>query len=312
MENWALGDSTVVNEPLFERAFRFDKDIFLRQTILHKSFASFYVLRDYYALLVLFPLAVALWLSFRNRWLYHWEFWLAQVAFGALLLALTAAMKLPLRIASPLLSIWTVGSVIYVARRGEWPLRLAGAWRWALYGIMMLFGYKLWHDSREYRRIREENEAYLSRVYTFAKHRTLVVAGVEWAYVYLSPFTTYELSDSPVVTLMSWLTLEPSLTELREKLTGTRDFNESLNRLAAKPNVVWVLRDAFAGYLRTYSVRHRPQSTTVLEPVLRSRLSANPELAEVYTMHLQPRPAIPTSEYKPGAVPPNHLSNVPK
>jgi hypothetical protein len=313
VENWALGDSTVVNEPLFERAFRFDKQVFLRQTILHKLFASFYVLRDYYPLLVLFPLVVALWLSFRNRWLYHWEFWLAQIAFTFLLLVISIAMKLPLRIASPMLSIWTVGSIIYVAQRGTWPLRLTGAGRWMLYGLAMFFGYTLWHDSREYRRVRDESEAYLSKVHKFAKHRTMVVAGVEWAYVYLSPFTTYELSDSPVVTLMGWLTLDPSLTELREKLTGTRDFDESLNQLATKPNVVWLLRDDFATYLHTYSLRHRPLSATVLEPVAQGRLATNLEFAQIYTMRLQPRSAVSIiGEYKPAATPASQLPNVPK
>lgn len=289
VQHWSLGDSTVVNEQLFQRVFHFDQDIFVRQTILHKAFASFYVLRDYYALLVLFPMAVGLWLSWNKKWLQNWEFWLAQIAFTALLLVLTIAMKLPLRVASPLLSVWTAGIVIYIAQRSLGPLRLPAVWRWALYAILPLFSYKLWRDSREYKLSQAQNEAYLKQIYALAQHKTLVSAGVEWAYEMLSPFTTYELSDKPVVTLMSWLTLEPSLVELRNQLTGTRDFEESLKRLAVKPGVIWIIRDEYAAYLRRYTHMHRPQSSVVLEPTLQRVIAANPEFARVYTVRLRPR-----------------------
>lgn len=292
VQTWSLGDSTVVNEALFNRVFYFDRDVFVRQKILQKSFASFYALRDYYALLVLFPMAVGLWLSWRRKWLHHWEFWLAQVAFTALLLALTIAMKLPLRVASPLLSVWTAGIIIYVAQSSPGPLRLPAGWRWALYALVPLFSYKLWHDSRAYKFSQERNEAYLKQIYALAQHKTLMSAGVEWAYEMLSPFTTYQLSDKPVVTMMGWLTLEPSLVELREQLTGTRDFEESLHLLSTRPDAIWIMRDDYAAYLRKYTRAHRSQSAVVLEPTLQKIIATNPEFARLYTVRLRPRPAL--------------------
>ena len=291
VQSWSLGDSTVVNEELFKRVFYFHQPTFIRETILHKSFASFYALRDYYALLVLFPMVIGIWLSWKRRWLQHWEFWLAQVAFTALLLVLTVAMKLPLRVAGPLLSVWTVGIVIYIARQTSGPLRLATGWRWAIYVLLPLMSFKLWYDSRQYHRSQVLNEAYLQQVHAVAQGKVIVSGGTEWAYEMLSPFKTYELSDKPVVTLMSWMTLEPSLAELREKLTGTRDFEESLNRLAGRPDVLWLLRDDCANYLRTYTQKHRPQSATTLEFAPQQTLATNPDYAKVYSVQLRPRQA---------------------
>ncbi|WP_375435795.1 hypothetical protein [uncultured Hymenobacter sp.] len=289
VDNWALGDSTIVNERFFKRNAYFDSPSFLRQTLVRKAFTFYYLLRNHYLGLILFPIVVGLWLSLRDTWRRHWEFWVAQVLFAAFLLLLATALKLPLRIASPLFSVWTVSTVIYIARHSIWMLHLTTVWRLAFCGALFFYSFAIWHESRMYHRLQEQNEAYMSQVYKLAKQHTLVVGGVEWAYIYLSPFTTYELSDSPVVTLMGWLTLEPSLVELRQHLTGTRDFRESLNRLAATPNTIWMMRDSFASYLQLYMQRHNSNPATTLRFVSQQSLSSNSEFAKVYEARVSTR-----------------------
>ncbi|MDF7811238.1 hypothetical protein [Hymenobacter sp. YC55] len=210
------------------------------------------------------------------------EYWLAQLAFFIMLTFIALWMKLPLRLAVPLFSIWAVGILIYLVRCNPSIPSLTLSWQWALCIIVVVYTTKLWRQGRAYHHHQVENEAYISQVYAVAKHRTLVVGGVEQAYQYLSPFATYELSDSPVLTLMGWLTLEPSLASLRQHMTGTRDFEDSLLRLAAKPNTLWIMHESFASYLQLYTKRHRPASTAALSLVEKQRLSSNPKFAKVY------------------------------
>ncbi|UOQ64415.1 hypothetical protein [Hymenobacter volaticus] len=291
VDNWALGDSTLVNERLFKHSLQFDQAVFLHHTLPRKARASYYMLREYYQWLILFPVLLGVWLLLQNPWREHGEFWAAQVAFTALLLFLIAFLKLPQRLASPLFSIWTVNSLLYVMQRSPGLLRFSRAWQWILCLAFLLTSVKVWRQSRMYHQRQTQNEAYMSQVYAVAKHHILVAGGVEWAYIYLSPFKTYELSDSPVVTLMGWLALEPSLPPLRKHLTGTRDFEESLNRLATNPSAIWIMQDAFALYLRVYAQRHRLSSTSKLYPVYQRSLSPNREFASLYRVQLRTRRA---------------------
>ncbi|MDF7811237.1 hypothetical protein [Hymenobacter sp. YC55] len=45
--NWAFGDSTVVNEQLYEQSFRFDKDLFPKQRLPRKAMSTYYMVREH-------------------------------------------------------------------------------------------------------------------------------------------------------------------------------------------------------------------------------------------------------------------------
>ncbi|MBO0358906.1 hypothetical protein J0X19_13190 [Hymenobacter sp. BT186] len=282
VDNWAFGDSTVVNEKLFNEKFYFDKYLFLRQTAPDKVISSYRLLRRYCLHLVLFPVIVSI-LVFTRIDAKAKEFLLTQVGFALLLLSLSAVFKLPLRLASPLCSLWVLCVLLYIVNYSPWLFKLKSVWQWGLCIAVLSYAPVVWQQSREYRQKRLENEAYLRQVYLVAKHRTLVSGGIERAYQYLSPFSTYELSDLPVLTLMGWLTLEPSLSDLRQHMTGTRDFENSILRLANKPNTLWIMHEPFASFIESYTQMHRPTAKNALSLELKRSLSTNPQFAKVYS-----------------------------
>lgn len=282
IQNRAFADSTVLTERLFTHSIAFDWAPFLHQTLRHKVYSSYSMFRVNYLWLILFLFVIGVGALIGSRGRQRGEFLAAHMAFAILLLCLTVGLKLPTRLASPLLSIWILCTLLYVSSYCSHMLRPTALGWVLLGGILIGHSRKLWIPSKLFRHHQAENEEYMRQVYSVARNRTLVVGGVEWAYQYLSPFKTYELSDSPALTLMGWLALEPSVGDLRQQMSGTRDFEQSLITLAADPKTLWLLQPYYVSYLNHYAQHHRRQSVRVLSLKYEKSLHPNAEFAQMY------------------------------
>ncbi|WP_218779751.1 hypothetical protein [Hymenobacter crusticola] len=262
VSHWVLGDSLVVNEALFQRAMHLDVRYFLRHEAPGKLQTLVGLLvRDYFP--VLLGQVALCWLVWRrNKQLL---FWLVQLAYGALLLGLGVVLKLPPRLGLPLMDLWWLSNLAYVlaAPQIKRPIHFLRVVAVGTVAVLVLYGYKTVHRVQVLRQEQAAHETYLTQVRRSAANQLIVTANLEAAYKSLSPFKTYSVSQQPVLSLAGWPTLDPSSGALRQQLTGTRDFAVSLQRLAQRPHVVWLLTPEMARFLGSYlTVRTAPRQLT--------------------------------------------------
>ncbi|MCI1187397.1 hypothetical protein MON38_08190 [Hymenobacter sp. DH14] len=111
ISRWLLGDSTVVNEAMVQRAYHFDATDFLTREVPAKLRQRLPLLaRDYFPMLL--ALAASAVAMARRRGRAGW-FWLVQMAFGGGLLLLAGLLKLPPRLALPLLDCWLLTNLVF-------------------------------------------------------------------------------------------------------------------------------------------------------------------------------------------------------
>jgi hypothetical protein len=271
---WLLGDSTVLNEGLYQRAYRFEAARFLGQTVAAKLQLRLGLLvRDYFPLLLALA-ATAFAVGRRRLHQGHrgW-FWLVQAGFGGGLLVLAGLLKLPPRLALPLLDFWLLTNLVYwlkavgAARAGAaWQppdgqsrrmLSPLGQWLGAAIGLVVigLYGGKTWHRHQVLSRERQQHEAALDDIAHREAGRVRILAGTNDLLKSLSPFHTYRLGRQPVLLLTGWPSHDASQAGLRRALSGSAGQTECLRRLAgletygSEAQVLWVLTPATARWL---------------------------------------------------------------
>ncbi|MDU0368955.1 hypothetical protein ACFPAF_01000 [Hymenobacter endophyticus] len=265
--NWMLADSTLVNEPMFARAAPFRLGYFLTKTASVKVLLLLRQLpRDYFPLLLLLvATGVLLWRQPRSRW-----FWLVQIGYVGLLLGLGAVLKLPPRLALPLLDFWAISNLIFVFGRQPLPRRTVPVLLAVLALAAVPYGYKTWHRSRVLAREQQRNYQQRENLYRLAGLADMVVSDLwEETYKSQSPLTEGHLPGSYAfrivkprkhLSLLGWQTLHPSQPALRRQLTGSRDFTAALRRLGRLPNVAWLLSPEGAALLnRHLALRRQPE-----------------------------------------------------
>ena len=270
--SWLLGDSTVVNEALGRRAYRFDAADFWGRTVPAKvALRAGMLVRDSFPLLLaLAATAVVL----RRRTIRHQWFWPVQLSFGGLLMLFAGVLKLPPRIAQPLLLFWLLTNLAlllatpvagFIRRRGpRWnPLLVAIA---ALAGL--LYGAKTLHRRQVLGQERSRHERALAEISQRTGGRIRVLAGTSDLLKSLSPFRVYTVGTGSVLLLSGWSAHDPSQPALWQALVGTRDQATCLRRLAAPGRQVqWLLSAETARWLNR-RLRYRPgtEARVVLEP----------------------------------------------
>ncbi|WP_460502053.1 hypothetical protein, partial [Hymenobacter agri] len=284
---WLLGDSTVVDPVLRGPVYRFDAPDFFGRILPAKlQLRARQLGRDYFPiLLALLVTAVAI----RRTRPVSRSFWLIQVAFAMGLLALAGILKLPPRLALPLLDCWLLTNLIYwlnpaVNARGEAVGLTAsedgattfgssasslstllgtgagqGFRRLLAIGILLLvsglYAAKTWHRHLVLRQEQRRHE----RPIRFLRHQggrpVRILAGTNDLLKSLSPFSSYSPGPGPVLLLTGWPAHDASQASLRRALTGTTDQTECLRRLAqlptygAPPQAVWLLTAETAHWL---------------------------------------------------------------
>ncbi|MEL5994888.1 hypothetical protein, partial [Hymenobacter segetis] len=269
---WLLGDSTVVNEALIQRAYHFDATDFLAHEVPAKLRQRLLLLgRDYFPLLL--ALAATAVAVARRRRRASW-FWLVQLGFVGGLVLLAGLFKLPPRLALPLLDFWLLTNVIFWLRKAEGvpeseasagakaaeetevalvaashnrqaPLSfgegLGGRFsRPATIAIFLLittlYAAKTWHRHQVLSRELQQHESALAAISRPAG-RVRVLAGTNDFLKSLSPFRPYSPGPGPVLLLTGWPAHDASQAALRQSLSGTTDQTECLRRLANRPGI---------------------------------------------------------------------------
>ncbi|MET4106211.1 hypothetical protein [Hymenobacter sp. UYP22] len=264
--NWMLADSTLVNEPMFARAAPFRLEYFLTKTAPVKLLMLFRQLpRDYFPLLLIVAVTGALlWGQPRSRW-----FWLVQIGYVGLLLGLGIVLKLPPRLALPLLDFWVIGNLIFVLGRQSLPRRAVPVLVAVLALASVPYGYKIWHRSQVLAQEEQRNYQRRKNLYKLAGRADVVVSDLwEETYKSQSPLTEGHppgiyasriVKPRKYLSLLGWQTLHPSQPALRQQLTGSRNFTAALRRLGRLPNVAWLLSPEGAALLnRHLALRRQP------------------------------------------------------
>ncbi|GAC1593827.1 MAG: hypothetical protein NVS3B25_16000 [Hymenobacter sp.] len=256
---WLLGDSTVVNEALCRRAYGFDvADFVSRQVPAKVSLRGTLLVRDYFPLLLALLATGAVAWQKRGR---HPEFWLVQLSFAGGLVAFAGWLKLPPRLALPLLDFWLLANLAYLLKEsirptGEdanspWP-SLRG-WRFGtalVVAVGLVYGAKTLHRRQVLRQEQRHHERALAELSRLTAGRPRVLAGTNDLLKSLSPFRVYGLGAGPTLMLSGWPSHDESQTSLRRSWTGAADQTECLRRLANPARCTqWVLSAETATWL---------------------------------------------------------------
>jgi len=278
VQHWMFADSTLVNEQLFARVAPFRLGHFLQETAPAKLQILFQQLpRDYFPLLLL--LAVT-WVLVGGRSGSRW-FWPGQLGYAGLLLGLGTVLKLPPRLALPLLDFWALSNLIFVFRQHPLPRRAVPLLLAVLAVAAVPYSYKTWHRSIVLAAEQQRNNQTRGQLSQLAGRADVVVSDL-WEQTYKAGSPLQEvvpsavsgrnkLADAPLrLSVMGWQTLHPSQPVLRQHLTGSRDFTEALRRLGARSDVIWLLSPEGAALLNwQFQLRRQPkQAVMQLERVL--------------------------------------------
>ena len=267
---WLMGDSSLVNEALVQRAYRFDAPDFLtRQLPARLGARAALLVRDYFPLLLALAASALAVRRFREP---RAGFWLVQLGCGGGLVFLAGWLKLPPRLALPVLDFWLLANLAFLV----WPdgfrpaaagrsrpvafVKIPRSIRWAGGAaglvVLLLYGAKTGHRRQVLRAERHRHERALEALAQARAGRLLIAAGTNDLLKSLSPFRCVSLGPGPVLMLSGWPSHDASQARLRLALSGTADQTECLRRLAtrapaaARPAPLWVLTPGAAAWLQ--------------------------------------------------------------
>ncbi|QNH60638.1 hypothetical protein [Hymenobacter sediminicola] len=245
-QQWLLADSTLINEAFFVRAAPLPTPRYFLTHIAPAKLSQTLpqLVRDYFPLLLLLLASILLQ---TGRGVPHSRsFWLLQAGYVGLMLVLAAVLKLPPRIALPLLDLWVLSNLALVLMRPAAPRQAP----WIILGVLAVvlvpYAYKTLHRhttliiERKLNRAERQRLTALAHAHQSSPPNLIVSDAFEATYKAESPFAV----DGPLVRRLSvagWTSLHPSQAVWRHQLTGTRDFAKSLHRLAQRADVAWVL-----------------------------------------------------------------------
>ncbi|AHJ98144.1 hypothetical protein [Hymenobacter swuensis] len=297
---WMFADSTLVNEAFFVRAAPFRLDYFLQETAPAKLLAVLRQLpRDYFPLLLLLA---ATWVLVGRRPGSR-RYWLGQIGYAGLLLGLGTVLKLPPRLALPLLDFWALSNLVFVFCLNPLPRRAVPVLLAVLLATAVPYGYKTWHRSTVLAKEQARNRQLRRQFYLAAPSRanSVVTDLIEDFYKSESPFLEGKLPRQmhtvllrvkgplPIIlSLRGWQTLHPSQPALRQHLTGSRDFTESLRRLGVRSDVAWLLSPEGAALLnRELQLRHQPGRPVMRLEQVRPKLQTRKNTMHAYQMRVK-------------------------
>ncbi|WP_035560399.1 hypothetical protein [Hymenobacter sp. IS2118] len=283
---WLLGDTTVVNEGLIDRAYVFNARIFVGSVVLAKLVLRAGLLgRDYFPLLL--ALAVTALMVARCRAKQR-AFWLVQIGFFGVVTLFAGLLKLPPRIALPILDFWVLANLIFLAgtarpavsrsshpgQENEVPITVFRPlwpphWRRLAWGlsvlILTLYAIKTTHRRYVLSAERHRHETALRQLRQQAQGAVLVLGGTTDFLKSLSPFHTWYPGATATLLLTGWQSQDPSQVRLRQRLLGPADPTNALRRLAgAAPPAQWLLTAETAQWLNR-RFRYEAESDSIVE-----------------------------------------------
>ncbi len=258
--HWLLADSTLINEPTLRRIAPIRAGYFLTQTAPGKLRALAHQLpRDYFPLLLL--LAATAGLVAVHPRPGRRGFWVVQVGYVLLVLGLGVLLKLPPRLALPLLDCWVLSNLLFLRQAGPPPARSLAALLAVLVLAAVPYTYKTVHRRTVLAREQAQNRAARHHLRHLTEQQLpaggiVVSDALEETYKAESPFEpvlwpggTGAAAPLRWLTVRGWQTLHPSQPALRRQLTGTRDFTQALRVLGRRAATAWLLTPATATLL---------------------------------------------------------------
>ncbi|SFP83810.1 hypothetical protein SAMN04515668_0517 [Hymenobacter arizonensis] len=295
VEQWLLGDATLVNTAFVQRAYKFNSTDFLGRTLPAKlRLRAGLVARDYFPILL--ALAAIIFGVLRQRQATT-GFWLTQIGFGGILFVFAGLLKLPPRIALPIFDFWLITNLVFWCRAVHFlasdgakstqdnltqkadfflPKSLASRWVGAGLAVLIvaLYGVKNLHRYQVLQKEQKQHELALREIAENSlpvgnRARIRVLAGTSDLLKSLSPFKTYSLGPGPVVMLSGWQSHDPSQAHLFQALGGTPQSIASLRQIARNaPNTQWLLTGESAYWLnRRFYFDAGGQPALILVPV---------------------------------------------
>ena len=281
---WLLGDSTMVNEALCRRVYRFNSPDFFGQVVPAKlGLRAGLLARDYFPLLLALLVSAVAMLRRRGD---YCLFWLVQLGFAGVLIVFAGLLKLPPRLALPMLDFWLLTNLVFwlrLSRSSDQPItsspsytaetlpfsplvrRLGAA---VVLAVFLVYGTKTLHRRQVLKQEWSHHALALAEISRRSEGRIRVLAGTSDLLKSLSPFRVYTVGAGPVLLLSGWSAHDPSQSALRQYLAGTVDQTACLRRLAASGrNVQWLLSVETARWLnRRWRYQSAPGAGVVLEP----------------------------------------------
>ena len=287
--HWMMADSTLINEALFRQATQYEPLWFLRTVAPRKLQVVLRLLvRDYFPLLLLQAVLLTWVATTRGLPQRRW-FWLTQAGYVGLLLLLGIVLKLPPRVGLPLFDFWVLGNLVYVLRetRSVSPARPLAFVLLALTVAAGPYAYKTWHRRTVLQAERRQNQQLRAQLTAPLPATALLVTDVLPAtYKAASPFRNPDPHPANMMMLSGWTTANSSQAAWRRQLTGTRDFTESMRRLARSgPRVRWLLTPSGARILNK-QLSTSNSAPTQLQPEPKVRTGAADTL-RYYLLHEQ-------------------------
>ena len=263
---WILGDTSVINEALYRRAYAFDAADFWGRQVPEKLLLRCGLLvRDYFPVLLALLATAAITSRGKGRKPF---FWPVQLGFFAVIIMFAGLLKLPPRLALPLLDFWLLTNLIFLLKAFQPPAEArssqAGAVSAPLFstaqlsrlaittaGIcVLLYGAKTLHRRQVLGQERGRHERALAEISRRTAGGPRVLAGTNDLLKSLSPFRVYGVGAGPTLMLSGWPSHDASQAALRQHLSGTPDEAGCLRQLAARKDAVhWVLSAETAHWL---------------------------------------------------------------
>jgi len=256
---WMMGDSTVVNEALCRRAYIFDApDFWGREVPAKLVLRAGLLVRDYFPLLLALAATAVVYVRRQRRPVW---FWLVQMGFGGVFGLFAGVLKLPPRLALPLLVFWLLTNLAFLLAAPPQGLARRNELRWSplvatiAMLVLLLYGGKTLHRRQVLEQERARHEQTLRVINGLGAGRPRILAGTNDLLKSLSPFRPYAPGPGAVLMLTGWPSHDVSQARLRQALSRTPDQTECLRRLANAaparpyPRPLWVLTPEAATWL---------------------------------------------------------------
>jgi len=178
-----------------------------------------------------------------------------QVYFWLILLGLGVFLKLPPRVITPALSLYSLVHLVLFFREfaaNNIYFNLVKPIWVALALLVGLQVYKISHRAYLQQKQKQTHEAFITNIKSSFKNKVLVSAVFQDFLRSLSPFRQYDFGNNTVFLLTGWSTLDPGYKDYFNKLSGHPDFAATVVALARHPDAVWILPPDFNLFLDNY------------------------------------------------------------
>ena len=252
IRHWMLADEQVLHAGFYRRHGSIRLAHVLEQVAPDKVRAlGVTLVRDQFFLLLVNGLLLGLfWVSGapgRRRMTGYW------VYFWLLLLAIGIGLKLPPRVLTPCLSLFTLVQLLLCPGIKKLP---PTAWTRVALAVTVVAGLgyvaKIAHRAGLQRQRQQTNERFIAEVARVSRGQVLVYSVLPDYFRSLSPFRNYDFGATTLFPLTGWSTLDPGYRAFYQRQTGCPGFAAAVRALHRRPHTLWLLEPGFDRFLQAY------------------------------------------------------------